>query len=90
MLPMPDGPQSLSGIYSNITPSSYDPAATSQRVNDGPTYSAEYLSELKANTPSSRPKLQDDNNITYDADVSLAADSLAQSSIAPIVDLTGK
>lgn len=58
-------------------------------MNGAPTYSAEYLSELKASTPSSRPRLQDEDSISYDADVSLAADSLAQSSLASVVDLTG-
>ena len=76
-------------MFCSIAPSPYDPTVTPQRASDGPVYSAEYLSELKANTPSSRPRVQDDDTIAYDADISLAADSLAQSSLTPLVDLTG-
>ncbi|EKM51607.1 uncharacterized protein PHACADRAFT_31439 [Phanerochaete carnosa HHB-10118-sp] len=73
----------------NATAAAFDPTSTPARTNGAPTYSAEYLSELKASTPSTRPRLQDDDSISYDADVSLAADTLAQSSLASIVDLTG-
>ncbi|GJE88491.1 hypothetical protein PsYK624_045740 [Phanerochaete sordida] len=73
----------------NVLPSAFDPTSTPAKANGAPTYSAEYLSELKASTPSSRLRLQEEDSISYDADVSLAADSLAQSSLASIVDLTG-
>lgn len=52
---------------SNI-PSSLDQANIS---NGSPSYSAAYLSELKASTPSSRPAL---NNDGYDADMSMSMD----------------
>lgn len=74
----------------NVIAAAFDPTSTPARTNGAPAYSAEYLSELKASTPSTRPRLQDDDSVSYDADVSLATDTLAQSSLAPIVDLTGE
>ena len=58
-------------------------------TSSGPTYSAQYLSELKASTPSTRPRLQDES-VSFDEDVSITADSLAQSSLGQVVDLTGE
>ena len=58
-------------------------------ASSGPTYSAAYLSELKASTPSTRPRLQDES-VSFDEDVSITADSLAQSSLGQVVDLTGE
>lgn len=70
--------------YRNLIPT--PPAIPTS--SSGPTYDAAYLEELKANTPSGRPRLPDDS-VSYDADVSSTADSLAQSSLTQIVDLTG-
>lgn len=49
-------------------PASLDPI--SPRANNGPTYDASYLSELKASTPTARPS-QPVYDISYDADASM-------------------
>ncbi len=67
--------------------SSYSDPTTSQ---GGPRYNDAYLSELKASTPSSRPRLVEDESTSYDEDISMATDSLAQSSLAQAVDIEGK
>ncbi|KAK7690288.1 hypothetical protein QCA50_006943 [Cerrena zonata] len=55
-----------------------------------PTYTAAYLNELKAATPSARPKLVEDASVSYDADVTMAdVDTLGAPSISSLVDLTG-
>ncbi|KAH9948863.1 nineteen complex-related protein 2-domain-containing protein [Amylocystis lapponica] len=68
-----------------VSPSSFDSTA-SPKSNGAPTYSAAYLSELKANTPTTRPSLPTDTTISYDADISLDANL----SPADIIDLSGE
>lgn len=70
---------------SNVATSSFDPVA-STTSSAGPTYSAAYLNELKAATPSSRPRIAEDEPMSYDADISM--DTSAQT--PQIVDLTGE
>ncbi|KAI0087050.1 nineteen complex-related protein 2-domain-containing protein [Irpex rosettiformis] len=77
-----------SSLVGNVSPSSHNP--TSSRPEDRPTYDAAYLSELKAATPSSRPKMNKDESISYDNDISLNVDSPGNvSHLQEVVDLTG-
>ncbi|KAJ3556790.1 hypothetical protein NM688_g1824 [Phlebia brevispora] len=75
----------LSKQSGHITPSSFEPVLP--KTSNGPTYSVADLNALKASTPSARPR-QTDESASYDAEVSMAADSLAHSSLSQIVDLT--
>ncbi|TCD70747.1 hypothetical protein EIP91_001776 [Steccherinum ochraceum] len=72
-----------SSSTSNVPTSAFDPI-TSTTSSIGPSYSAAYLNELKAATPSSRPRLTEDEQVSYDADVSMDTNSYAPQ----IVDLT--
>ena len=74
-------------FYNNVDLSSYEPALTPQS-SQTPTYSAAYLSELKAATPSTR--LIGDQLISEDADASLDVDMVSPSTISEVVDLTGE
>ncbi|CAL1712429.1 unnamed protein product [Somion occarium] len=76
-------------VSSHIPAAPYAPTISTPS-SGGPTYSAAYLSELKAATPSARPVLPEDESISYDADVSMSeVDTfVASSSISSIVDLT--
>lgn len=69
---------------SNVMPSSFDPTAP-RTSDESPTYSAAYLSELKAATPSSRPRQVAEESLSYDADMSLDPNFGTQ-----VVDLTGR
>uniref|UniRef100_A0A8H8CMD7 GC-rich sequence DNA-binding factor n=1 Tax=Psilocybe cubensis TaxID=181762 RepID=A0A8H8CMD7_PSICU len=69
------------GTHPAIIPPTLDQATIS--TNDSPKYDAAYLKELKANTPSSRPKLPA-NIDSYDADMSIDVDDVSMQSI--IVD----
>lgn len=71
----------LKQFYSNL-PASLDQANIS---NGAPSYSASYLSELKANTPSSRRPPTDDS---YDADMSLDIGDISMESVDD-VDILG-
>lgn len=76
-------------ICSNVISSAFEPAG-SRSGNEAPIYSAAYLSELKAATPASRPRITADESMSYDEDVLLSVDppaSLAE--VQEIVDLTG-
>lgn len=70
---------------SNVPIPSFDPIA-STTSSTGPSYSAAYLNELKAATPSSRPRLTGDEPVSYDVDASMDANSYTPQ----IVDLTGE
>ena len=49
------------------------------------------MNELKAATPSARPKLAEESAVPYDDDVTMAdANAFAASSVSTLVDLTGK
>ncbi|KAI0693217.1 nineteen complex-related protein 2-domain-containing protein [Cytidiella melzeri] len=77
-----------SAMTSNVSPSPFDPTS-SPRTEDRPTYNAAYLSELKAATPTARPKLSEGDSMSYDGDVSLNVESPAQASrMQEVVDLT--
>lgn len=79
-------------LLSNVKPSSFDPLATpiSASTSSGPSYSAAYLSELKAATPGSRPKLSEGDSFTLDEDV-VNVDTITPAAVPPeVVDLTGK
>lgn len=83
---------SITFFLSNVKPSSFDPLATpiSASTSSGPSYSAAYLSELKAATPGSRPKLSEGDSFTLDEDV-MNVDSIIPAAVPPeVVDLTGK
>ena len=70
--------------------STYDPLATPvTRASAGPTYSAAYLSQLKAATPGSRPKVTEDESFGLQDDA-MNVDSVAISALThEVVDLTG-
>ncbi|THH30125.1 hypothetical protein EUX98_g4055 [Antrodiella citrinella] len=70
---------------SSVLPSSFDPSAYGPS-SSAPTYSAAYLHELKAATPSSRPRVTNDEVITLDVDVPMDTSGYTPQII---VDLTG-
>ncbi|KAI0338869.1 hypothetical protein BDW22DRAFT_1457945 [Trametopsis cervina] len=75
---------------SNIVTSSYDPTS-SPAANDRPTYNAAYLSELKAATPTSRPRIVADESGAVDGEISMSIDppSGRAARVEEVVDLTG-
>lgn len=77
---------SLSG---NVIPSSVDLSMTS-RTDSTPKYDAAYLSELKASTPTTRPSVYTDGDISYDADMSVDTESMLQSTMSSLIDLSGE
>ncbi|KAI0081642.1 hypothetical protein K474DRAFT_1656446 [Panus rudis PR-1116 ss-1] len=66
------------------SPAAGSPSTPSIATSSQPKYDAAYLSELKAATPSARPRLEVEST-TYDADVSMDPDALQSSTL---VDLT--
>ncbi|KAH9841721.1 nineteen complex-related protein 2-domain-containing protein, partial [Rhodofomes roseus] len=52
-------------------------------------YDAAYLNELKANTPSARPSMPE-GDLSYDADMSMVEDSLPQSHMSSVIDLSAE
>ncbi|KAH8085409.1 nineteen complex-related protein 2-domain-containing protein [Cristinia sonorae] len=72
-----------SSLTSGVLTSPFNPIAGTP-PSTGPSYSAAYLNELKASTPSSRPRVADDESISYDADVSMGTSMYS----TQVVDLT--
>lgn len=59
------------------------------RAAEGPTYNADYLSQLKASTPGSRPKTADDDSAIIIDDVTRVASAVSSALATEVVDLTG-
>lgn len=64
-----------------VLPSNLDQASISSHTTRGPVYDEAYLNELKANTPSSRPRIpeggaHDDDSVTPSTPEDLAVEGL--------------
>ncbi|KAH9936526.1 GCFC-domain-containing protein [Fomitopsis serialis] len=72
----------------NVKTASIDLPSPS-RSDSSVRYDAAYLKQLKASTPSTRPSMPE-GDLSYDADMSMVEDSLPQSHMTGIIDLSAE